>query len=39
MEKKQVFLTEAEERALDRKRRDELKEYRKNRRTTWFMKS
>jgi len=37
MEKKQVFLTEAEERALDRKRRDELKEYRKNRQKVWYL--
>lgn len=38
MEKKQVYLTEEQEKALDKKRRDELKKYRDERKQVWYLK-
>lgn len=37
MEKKQVYLTEEQEKELDKQRRDELKEYRAKRKKVWYL--
>lgn len=37
MEKKQVYLTEDQEKELDMQRREELKQYRAKRKKVWYL--